>query len=456
MKILVIGAGGREHTIIWKLKSSKKVEEIYCIPGNGGIAQDAECVNLDLNDFPALIRFVEEKNIDLTIVGPESPLVAGVVDAFREKNLKIFGPDKKSAQLEGSKIFAKNFLKKYNMPTAEFKVFDNADTALTYLTRLPDYPLTPCVVKADGLAAGKGVIVCNTFDQAKEAVEQMMVRRNFGAAGEKIVIEEKLKGEEATILAFCDGKSLLPLPASQDHKPVFDNDKGPNTGGMGAYAPAPVIDENIRKKINKEIFANFLKGVNAEKLDYRGIIYFGLMITEEGPKVLEFNCRFGDPEAQVTLPLLNEDLADLCLAAIDRKLSNYNLQSGICNLESGSAAVCVVLASGGYPGNYEKGKEIFGLEQAKKMRDITVFHAGTKGQMLDPGYQIPADDKSGIVHPASCIRYFTNGGRVLGVTGIDKSIEKAIKRTYKAVEKIKFERMHYRRDIGIKAFKKIC
>jgi phosphoribosylamine--glycine ligase len=437
MKVLVIGGGGREHTIVWKLKPSKQVEKIYCIPGNGGIAEDAECVNLEITDFPALIGFAEEKNIDLTIVGPEAPLVTGIVDAFREKNLKIFGPDKKSAQLEGSKIFAKNFMKKYNMPTAEFKVFDNSQDAISYITHYTLHVTPSLVVKADGLAAGKGVIVCATFDQAKEAVEQMMVKKIFGQAGEKIIIEEKLKGEEATVLAFCDGKTLIPLPASQDHKPIFDNDKGPNTGGMGAYAPAPIINEKIRKKIDKEIFANFIKGINAEKLDYRGIIYFGLMITEEGPKVLEFNCRFGDPEAQVTLPLLNEDLVDLCLATIDKNLSDY--QSLTTNHQSACSSVCVVLASGGYPGDYEKGKEIFGLEETKKMQNITVFHAGTKRLTVN-------GERSTLV---------TNGGRVLGVTGLGENIEKAIKNTYSAVEKIKFEKMHYRRDIGIKAVRKL-
>jgi len=447
MKVLVIGGGGREHTIVWKLKQSKKVEKIYCIPGNGGIAQVAECVNLDPLDFNQVTRFVEEKNIELTIVGPEAPLVAGIVDAFRERNLAIFGPDRKSAQLEGSKIFAKNFMKKYNIPTADFEVFDNADAALVYLSNYK--PVNPfVVVKADGLAAGKGAIVCDTKEQAVDSVKKMMVDKIFGLAGERIAIEERLSGEEATILAFCDGKTLLPLPASQDHKPVFDNDKGPNTGGMGAYAPAPIIDEKIRQKLEKEIFANFIKGINAEKLDYRGIIYFGLMITKDGPKVLEFNCRFGDPEAQVTLPLLDEDLIDLCLATIEKSLANYNLESEICNrptpksgfgrrrLQSDSSAVCVVLTSGGYPGDYEKGKEIFGLEETKKMQNITVFHAGTKRLTVN-------GERSTLV---------TNGGRVLGVTGLGENIEKAIKNTYNAVKKIKFDGMHYRKDIGAKAF----
>lgn len=440
MKILVIGSGGREHAIVWKLNQSKEVEKIYCIPGNGGIAQIAECVNLDPLNFSEIIRFVEEKNVDLTIVGPEAPLVAGIVDAFREKNLEIFGPDKKSAQLEGSKIFAKNFMKKYNMPTADFQVFDNASAALDYITQLPSYPVTQCVVKADGLAAGKGVIVCNTAEQAKEAVAQMMIKKVFGQAGEKIIIEEKLTGEEATVLAFCDGETLIPLPPSQDHKPVFDNDKGPNTGGMGAYAPAPIVDEKLWKKLDKEIFANFLCGVKEEKLDYRGIIYFGLMITKDGPKVLEFNCRYGDPEAQVTLPLVEEDLIDLSQATINKHLKfevPARRPAGGRSLKSevrSQSAVCVVLASGGYPGEYEKGKEIFGLDKAEKMDKVVVFHAGTK-------------EENG--------KIFTNGGRVLGVTGLGENIEKAIKRTYQVVEEIKFDGMHYRKDIGAKALKKL-
>jgi len=440
MKVLVIGGGGREHTIVWKLKQSKRVEKIYCIPGNGGIAQVAECVNLDPLDFNQVTRFVEEKNIELTIVGPEAPLVAGIVDAFRKRNLAIFGPDRKAAQLEGSKIFAKNFMKKYNIPTADFEVFDNADAALVYLSNYK--PANPfVVVKADGLAAGKGALVCDTKEQAVDSVKKMMVDKIFGLAGERIAIEERLSGEEATVLALCDGETLIPMPSSQDHKPVFDGDKGPNTGGMGAYAPAPIIDEKIRQKLEKEIFANFIKGINEEKLDYRGIIYFGLMITKEGPKVLEFNCRYGDPEAQVTLPLLDEDLIDLCLATIEKRLSNHQspisprtkFGAGQANHQSAFSAVCVVLASSGYPGEYKKGKEIFGLDEAEKMDKVVVFHAGTKEQ-------------NG--------KIFTNGGRVLGVTGLGENIEKAIKRTYQVVEKIRFEGMHYRKDIGAKALKR--
>jgi len=435
MKALVIGGGGREHTIVWKLKQSKQVEKIYSIPGNGGITQVAECVNLDVLDFPALTRFAEEKDIDLTIVGPEAPLVAGIVDAFREKNLAIFGPDKKTAQLEGSKIFAKNFMKKYNIPTADFKVFDNPTDALSYVTQSPSHRVTGYVVKADGLAAGKGAIVCNSKEQAIDVVKKMMIDKIFGSAGEKIVIEEKLSGEEATVLAFCDGEILIPMPASQDHKPIFDGDKGPNTGGMGAYAPAPIVDKRIWEKLEKEVFSNFLKGINEEKLDYRGIIYFGLMITKDGPKVLEFNCRYGDPEAQVTLPLVEEDLVDLTLATLAKGLKKIRLK------ENNHACVCVVLASKGYPGEYEKGKEIFGLDEVEKMENVIVFHAGTRS--VSPGHQVTGS-----------LVFLTNGGRVLGVTGVDEDIEKAIKCAYQAVEKIRFEGMHYRKDIGAKALKR--
>jgi len=440
MKVLVIGGGGREHTIVWKLKQSKQVEKIYSIPGNGGIAQVAECANLDVLDFPALTRFVEEKNIDLTIVGPEAPLVAGIVNAFRERNLTIFGPDKKSAQLEGSKIFAKNFMKKYNIPTANFKVFDNSDNALNYIHQFTNSPIHQLVVKADGLAAGKGAIVCNTKEQATDAVKKMMIDKVFGSAGEKIVIEEKLSGEEATVLAFCDGETLIPMPASQDHKPIFDGDKGPNTGGMGAYAPAPVVDKEIWQKLEKEVFNNFLKGINEEKLDYRGIIYFGLMITQDGPKVLEFNCRYGDPEAQVTLPLVEEDLVELTEATINKHLRS-KVQSPKSKVRSRSA-VCVVLASKGYPGEYEKGKEIFGLDETEKINQVIVFHAGTRS--VSPSHHVT-------VSPV----FLTNGGRVLGVTGVNEDIEKAIKCVYQAVEKIKFEGMHYRKDIGAKALRKL-
>jgi len=413
MNILVIGSGGREHAIIWKLKQSKNIKKIFCIPGNSGISQIARCEKIDILDFKKISDFVIEHKIDLTIVGPELPLSEGIVDYFNDRKLKIFGPDKKSAQLEASKIFAKQFMKKYNIPTANFEVFDNYKEARKHLTSHISH-LTSVVVKADGLCAGKGVFICNTKEEAKQIIKKVMVDKIFGGSGNRIVIEEKLAGEEVSLLAFCDGKSILPLIPSQDHKQIFDNDKGPNTGGMGAYAPAKTCPELV----SGSIFENFLTGIKKEKLNYKGIIYAGIMLTAEGPKVLEFNVRFGDPETQALLPLMKNDLLDLFLATVDGELKKYKIiwVDGYC--------VSVVLASGGYPGKYETGREIFGL---KKIKDAVVFHAGTKF-------------KNG--------KYFTNGGRVLNVSAIDTTLDKAIAKVYGNVEKIKFENMHYRRDIG--------
>ena len=424
MKLLVIGSGGREHALVWKLSLSKKVDKIYCIPGNAGIEQIARCENIPVSDFEQLAKFVKNNKIDLTVVGPEDPLSKGIVNYFESRGLRIFGPDRNSAQFESSKIFAKEFMKKYGIPTAEFEVFDNPDSAFDYISKHSSRPL---VVKADGLCAGKGVLVCDNAEEAKNAVQQIMVKKEFGSAGDKIIIEERLSGEEASLMAFCDGKTIVPMVASQDHKRVFDSDKGLNTGGMGAYAPASVVDEEIYKKAKEQVFDNFLKGLKQENIKFKGIIYAGIMISDSIPKVLEFNARFGDPETQVVLPLLKNDLVEVIDTVIDGKLDTVKI-----NWDGGSC-VCVVLASGGYPGSYEKGKEISGLESAGKLRDTIVFHAGTK------------TDGSKIL---------TNGGRVLGVTALGKGLKEAIDNTYRAVKKIKFDKMHYRKDIGQKGLKK--
>jgi len=427
MNILVIGSGGREHAIIWKLKQSEVVKKLFCIPGSDGISScfsGIECCKIDVLDFRKISEFVIKNKIDLTVVGPELPLSEGIVDYFNRKKLKIFGPDKKSAQFEGSKIFAKQFMKKYNIPTAEFKIFDNSKNALSYLSTLNSPRPRQAkrggqlstVIKADGLASGKGVFVCNTKQEAENAVKSVMVDKIFGIAGNKIVIEEKLEGEEASLIAFCDGKTILPLIPSQDHKQVFDNDSGPNTGGMGAYAPAKFIDTQN----TKTIWDNFLEGIKKEGLNYKGIIYAGIMRTKDGPKVLEFNVRFGDPETQAILPLLKTDLLDLFFATADGKLKQCKISF------ENKYCVSVVLASGGYPGKYRIGKEISGLNDVK---DAVVFHAGVK---FEAG------------------RYYTNGGRVLNVSAVDTTLEKAISKVYKNIEKIKFEGMHYRRDIGNK------
>jgi len=430
MKVLVIGSGGREHTLIWKLTQSKKVSKIYCVPGNGGISQMAECVSLAPLDFPERAEFAKKENVDLTVVGPEVPLVAGIVDFFRAKGLRIFGPSMRAAQMEGSKVFAKNFMKKYNIPTAEFEVFENSGDALAYVEKLSRSSQQAgkfsCVVKADGLAAGKGAIVCGTKEEAMDAIRSIMEDRIFGDAGNKVIIEEKMEGEEASLIGLCDGETIIPTIPSQDHKPVFDEDKGPNTGGMGAYAPAPVVTEEVYCWAEGRIFNNFLKGMKTEGIEFKGVVYAGIMVTSEGPKVLEFNVRFGDPENQAVLPLLKTDLVDLLEATIDGKLKDVPLEW------EKKSCVCVVVASGGYPMSYEKGKEISGLDKVGKKDDVYVFHAGTK--------------KDGN-------RFLTSGGRVMGVTGWNDTLEEAIDLTYEAVKEISFEGMHYRRDIGAKGLR---
>jgi phosphoribosylamine--glycine ligase len=423
MNVLVIGNGGREHALVWKIARSPKVDKVYCAPGNAGIAEVAECVDLPPSDLEGLVRFAYRKKIDLTVVGPEAPLVAGIVDAFEAQGLAIFGPSRKAAEIEGSKAFAKHLMQRYKIPTARYAVFTDPGEASEYVKREP----VPIVVKADGLAAGKGSIVCRTHEEALQAIQQIMVERIFGRAGERVVIEEFMVGEEASILAITDGERMVVMPPSQDHKPIYDGDQGPNTGGMGAYCPAPVVDAEMLERVRREILEPAIRGMALEGRSYRGCLYAGLMITEVGPKVVEFNCRFGDPETQAVLPTIDEDLVPLLEGAAAGKLP----QEGI--LESRRWAVCVVMASGGYPGPYEKGKVIQGLDRPFP-EDVIIFHAGTsreKGQLV------------------------TSGGRVLGVTGLGATISEAIERAYWAVGKIVFDGAYYRKDIGQKALRRL-
>lgn len=424
MKVLVIGSGGREHALVWKIAQSKSVDKIFCAPGNGGISQLAECIDIKADDINGLLNFAKKEKIDLTVVGPEVPLALGIVDKFNAQGLKIFGPSKKAAQLEASKVFAKEIMAKYKVPTADFKIFDNATDANKYIDKIN----APCVVKADGLAQGKGVVVAKTIDEAKAAVKSMLEEKVFGQAGNKIIIEECLEGQEASILVITDSKEVIALASSQDHKRIFDNDKGLNTGGMGAYSPAPAVTKELFKEILDKIIYRTIDGLVQEGIEYQGVLYAGVMLTKEGPKALEFNVRFGDPETQAIIPRLKSDLVEIMLATANKSLSKVSRAGEL--VWDARACVCVVCASKGYPGDYEKGKEISGLGQAAEMQDIVVFHAGTKKE----GSKI-----------------LTSGGRVLGVTGLGNTIKEAIDKTYKAVEKINFEGMQYRRDIGSKA-----
>lgn len=420
MKVLVIGSGGREHAIVWKLSQSRYVDKIYCATGNAGIAEIAECIDVDMSNFDALLDLVRYEWIDLTIVGPEDPLSRGIVDAFEKEGRRIVGPTKAAAQLESSKVFAKEFMKRHRIPTAEYKVFTSYLHAEDYV-RMKGAPI---VIKADGLAAGKGVIVASTVDEAIDALRLIMKDRAFGNAGNKVIMEECLKGEEASFMVFTDGKTIVPMVSSQDHKRVFDNDKGPNTGGMGAYSPAPVITKELESVVMDTIMRPTIEGLRSEGVKYKGILYAGLMIDNSQPTVLEFNCRFGDPETQPVLLRLDTDLMDISMAIADEKLSDVDISW------KDEASVCVVLASKGYPGKYEKGKIISGLNDAKTMDDVVVFHAGT------------AFNNNEII---------TNGGRVLGVTALGKDIKTAKDRAYEAVKKIHFDGMHYRKDISDKA-----
>lgn len=424
MQVLVIGGGGREHTLVWKLAQSKKVTKLYAAPGNPGMKDLAECVDLDIADLDGLADWAEKHAIDLTVVGPEAPLVAGIVDVFKARGLTIFGPSAKAAEIEGSKIFSKELMEKYGVPTAFFKVCDNLADARTFVEEKG----APIVIKADGLAAGKGVVVAMTKDEALAALDEMMGAHKFGSAGNRVVIEEFMEGEEASLLAFTDGKTIVPMLAAQDHKRVNDGDQGPNTGGMGAYCPAPVMTDALKEKTVKEVLRPIVDALAKEGRPYSGCLYAGLMIKGDSVKVVEFNARFGDPETQVVLPLLKSDLAEIMVACANGTLTPDLVEW------SDKAAVCVVMASGGYPASYKKGIPITGLKAANAMDDVVVFHAGTREE----------DGK-----------ILTNGGRVLGVTAVADDIPSAQQKAYDAVDKIHFDGAHYRQDIAWRALRRL-
>jgi phosphoribosylamine--glycine ligase len=419
MKVLVIGGGGREHTIAWKLSGSPHVDLVYSAPGNAGMAAVGKCVPVKAEDKQGLLDFAVENGIDLTVVGPEAPLVSGIVDLFRAEGMRIFGFDSKGALLEGSKVWAKQFMEKHGVPTGGFAVFDNHCAAQNAV----EAGSPPFVIKADGLAAGKGVLICRTLEEATGAVEAVMREKQFGTAGDRIIIEEFLEGPELSVIAVFDGRDYRLLVPSQDHKRAFDGDRGPNTGGMGAYAPVPVLDHGLEEKIRIDIIEKTLSGIQAERIQGAGVIYFGLILTEEGPKVLEYNCRFGDPETQVILPLLKTDLFEVLYESTQSNLESVDFEN------SGEACACVVVASGGYPGAYEKGKEIKGIADAEETGCI-VFHAGTR---LDGGKTV------------------TSGGRVLGVTAVAPTLREAVDKAYTGVDRISFEGCFSRRDIGWRA-----
>lgn len=417
MNVLIVGGGGREHAIAAKCSESKKVTKLYAAPGNAGIGKLAECVDISVMDGEALVKFSKEKNIDLAIVGPDDPLVAGVADCFRNAGIKVFGPAKNAAIIEGSKAFSKELMKKYNIPSAAYEVFDSAEDAIKYL----ETAKMPIVLKADGLALGKGVLICNNLEEAKEGVKTLMLDKQFGSAGDKIVIEEFMTGREVSVLCYCDGTHIKPMASAQDHKRAKDGDKGLNTGGMGTFSPSPFYTEDIDKFCMEHIYQPTMDAMKKEGRDFVGILFCGLMLTEEGPKVLEYNARFGDPEAQVVLPRMKNDIIDVMEACIDGKLDEIEL------VFEDKAAVCVVLASDGYPEHYEKGFPISGLEAFDGKEDYYVFHAGTK---LDNG------------------KIVTNGGRVLGVTAKGETLTLARENAYKATEWISFENKYMRHDIG--------
>jgi phosphoribosylamine--glycine ligase len=423
MKVLVIGGGGREHALCWKLAQSRSIEKVYCAPGNAGISEIAECVDIAPDNFDALLDFVKYEWVDLTVVGPEDALSKGIVDFFEKEGRNIVGPTKAAAQLEASKVFAKDFMKRHRIPTAEYKTFTSPIHAKEYI----DLKGIPIVIKADGLAAGKGVMVCKSYAEAMEALDIIFKEKRFGAAGDRVVVEACLKGEEVSYIAFCDGKTILPLASSQDHKPVFNDDKGPNTGGMGAYSPAPILTEELEQRVIKEVMTPVVEGFKRDGIKFKGILYAGLMIDGDDISVLEYNCRLGDPETQPLLARLETDLFEICMAVVEEKLSDIELKW------TQESSCCVVLASGGYPGSFEKGKTITGLDAANELEGVTVFHAGTKFTDGD---------------------FATNGGRVLGVTALGENLRAAKERCHEAISKINFEGMHYRTDIGDKALKK--
>lgn len=418
MKILMIGSGGREHALIKKLLESPKCEKLYCAPGNGGISRDAELVNIGVMDKEEIVNFARENAIDMVFVAPDDPLAAGMVDALQAAGIRAFGPTADAAIIEASKVFSKNLMKKYGIPTAKYEVFDDAAKAVEYVEKENTAPI---VVKADGLALGKGVLIAQTVEEAVAAVRSIMEDKQFGDSGNKIVIEEFLTGPEVSVLAFTDGKCVKPMVSSKDHKRAYDNDEGLNTGGMGTVSPNPYYTDEIAQVCMDTIFIPTIEAMNKEGRTFKGCLYFGLMITPDGPKVIEYNARFGDPEAQVVLPRLKTDLVDICEAVIDGRLSDLDIEW------SDGAAACVVMASGGYPVSYKKGIEMFGLDENGGVEGAIVYHAGTK---YENG------------------KFYTNGGRVLGVTATADTLDEALEKAYKAVDKISFEGAHFRHDIG--------
>ncbi|MCI5734706.1 MAG: phosphoribosylamine--glycine ligase [Eubacterium sp.] len=420
MKVLVVGGGGREHALVRKIKESKKVDEIFCTPGNGGISYDAKCFDVAATDIDGVVNLAKEIKADLVVVAPDDPLVAGMVDALNEAGFKTFGPRANAAIIEGSKVFSKELMQKYNIPTAEYKVFDNAENAIEYIKERNEFPT---VIKADGLALGKGVIIAENLDDAIAGVKEIMEDKIFGASGNNIVVEEFLTGPEVSVLAFTDGKCVKPMVSSMDHKRALDGDKGLNTGGMGTVSPNPYYTDEVAKECMDKIFMPTIDAMNKEGRTFKGCLYFGLMITPKGPKVIEYNCRFGDPETQVVLPRLKTDIVDIFESIDNETLSELDVEW------SDDACACVIMASGGYPKSYPKGIEITGLKNGQ-LDGVTVYHAGTK---LENG------------------KLVTAGGRVLGVTALGDTLENALKKSYEAVEKIHFDGAHYRHDIGKRA-----
>ncbi|MDD3169735.1 MAG: phosphoribosylamine--glycine ligase [Eubacteriales bacterium] len=425
MKILIVGGGGREHAIAWKLAQSRKVDKLYCAPGNAGIAEIAECVAIKAEDVAGICSFAKENKINLTVVGPEVPLSLGIVDALAEAGSKAFGPNRKCAQLESSKAFTKGFLARHGIPTAGYKEFTDID-AMKKSVGIFGYPM---VIKADGLAAGKGVVIAENEADAVKAIDEIMGEKIFGAAGDKIVVEEFLTGIEASVLCFVDGKTIVPMESAQDYKRIFDGDKGPNTGGMGTYSPSLIFDDVLEGQIRNQILVPTIRGFQKDGLDFKGVLFIGLMISEEGPKVIEFNNRFGDPETQSVLPRMKTDLLDIMNAVVEERLAEQTIEW------SDRKAVCVVMASGGYPGDYEKGKLISGLEDVDE--DVIVFHSGTK--------LVKKDDSA--AEPGQAV--VTDGGRVLGITALGDTHEEARKKAYQNVARISFEGAQYRKDIGL-------
>lgn len=421
MNILVVGGGGREHAIVMKLAESKKNVQLFCTPGNGGIAKYAKCYSVKATDIDGVVALAKEISADMVVVAPDDPLVLGMVDALNAEGFAAFGPNKAAAIIEGSKVFSKELMKKYNIPTAKYEVFSDSSKAIEYIKTENKYPT---VIKADGLALGKGVIIAQNFDEAKDAVNSIMEDKIFGKSGANIVIEEFLTGPEVSVLCFTDGKTVSPMVSSMDHKRAYDNDEGPNTGGMGTVAPNPYYTEKIANECMNKIFLPTINAMVKENRTFKGCLYFGLMITPDGPKVIEYNCRFGDPETQVVLPLLDTDLVDIFDAVINEKLSQIDIKW------KNASSACVVLASGGYPKKYETGLKITGLNENGQLDDVKIYHAGTKLENNE---------------------FYTSGGRVLGVTAVSDTLKSAVDKAYGAVNDIKFDKMHYRKDIGQRA-----